>query len=308
MSDSTPTLDQLSTSSANIPTRLNESNDALSPSSLYGRRASTTTGLIWGYYGGRFASAPIANGTVTLTASTTNYVVAAVSGGAVSVSPAATNWNDPANYIRLYKIVGGASTVTSYEDHRQAIGAAGSGGGAVTSVAGKTGAVTLTPADVGLSNVDNTSDVNKPVSTAQAAAISASKSGFSANKNGVAQSIAADTITKVTFGTEVFDTGNEYDVSISRWTPKTGGLKLITAAIFTTAAVTGQAIQVRLYKNGVQVANGGIASSNAVTGISAAFIQQANGTTDYFEIYTYFSSAGNAEGAIGTTAFSGYNL
>ncbi|WP_448950592.1 hypothetical protein [Labrys neptuniae] len=40
----------------------------------------------------------------------------------------------------------------------------------VTSVAGKTGTVSLFKADVGLGNVDNTSDVNKPVSTAQAAA------------------------------------------------------------------------------------------------------------------------------------------
>lgn len=44
------------------------------------------------------------------------------------------------------------------------------GGGAVTSVAGRTGAVVLTSADVNLGNVDNTSDVNKPVSTAQATA------------------------------------------------------------------------------------------------------------------------------------------
>jgi hypothetical protein len=41
----------------------------------------------------------------------------------------------------------------------------------VTSVAGKTGAVTLVKGDVGLGNVDNTSDVNKPVSTAQATSI-----------------------------------------------------------------------------------------------------------------------------------------
>lgn len=40
----------------------------------------------------------------------------------------------------------------------------------VQSVSGKTGTVTLVKADVGLGNVDNTSDVNKPVSTAQAAA------------------------------------------------------------------------------------------------------------------------------------------
>lgn len=42
--------------------------------------------------------------------------------------------------------------------------------GDVQSVAGRVGAVTLTKTDVGLANVDNTSDVNKPVSTAQAAA------------------------------------------------------------------------------------------------------------------------------------------
>lgn len=41
----------------------------------------------------------------------------------------------------------------------------------VQSVAGKTGTVTLNKSDVGLSNVDNTSDANKPVSTAQATAI-----------------------------------------------------------------------------------------------------------------------------------------
>lgn len=43
-------------------------------------------------------------------------------------------------------------------------------GGDVTSVASRTGAVVLTKADVGLDQVDNTSDANKPVSTAQATA------------------------------------------------------------------------------------------------------------------------------------------
>lgn len=41
----------------------------------------------------------------------------------------------------------------------------------VQSVAGKTGNVTLTKADVGLGNVDNTSDANKPVSTPTQAAL-----------------------------------------------------------------------------------------------------------------------------------------
>ena len=43
----------------------------------------------------------------------------------------------------------------------------------VSSVNGKTGSVTLAKADVDLGNVDNTSDANKPVSTAQATAIGA---------------------------------------------------------------------------------------------------------------------------------------
>lgn len=42
--------------------------------------------------------------------------------------------------------------------------------GPVTSVATRTGAITLTKADVGLSAVDNVADASKPVSTAQAAA------------------------------------------------------------------------------------------------------------------------------------------
>ena len=44
---------------------------------------------------------------------------------------------------------------------------------AVVSVNGHVGVITLTKADVGLSNVDNTSDANKPVSTAQQTAIDA---------------------------------------------------------------------------------------------------------------------------------------
>jgi len=48
-----------------------------------------------------------------------------------------------------------------------------SGSGGVASVNTRTGAVVLTASDVGLGNANNTSDVNKPVSTAQATAIAA---------------------------------------------------------------------------------------------------------------------------------------
>jgi hypothetical protein len=133
MADSATNLDLIAVGQAEKEETANELFDALSPAALFGRRASTCTGLTWGYYGGRFESTLIANGTISLTLSATNYLVASRVDGTVSNSLSTTDWDDEANYIRLYKIVAGASTVTSYEDHRQAVwpwaGADAEGGG-----------------------------------------------------------------------------------------------------------------------------------------------------------------------------------
>ena len=51
----------------------------------------------------------------------------------------------------------------------------------VTSVNGQTGAVTLAKGDVGLGNVDNTSDANKPISNATKAALNNKQSKITAN-------------------------------------------------------------------------------------------------------------------------------
>lgn len=61
---------------------------------------------------------------------------------------------------------------------------------AVTSVAGKTGVVTLVKGDVGLGNVDNTSDLSKPISTATQAALDA-KAAKAANLSDLANADAA---------------------------------------------------------------------------------------------------------------------
>ena len=65
------------------------------------------------------------------------------------------------------------------------------GGGAVSSVNGHTGVVVLTKSDLSLGNVDNTSDVNKPVSTAQQTAIN-----LKVTANGA---ITGATKTKITY-------------------------------------------------------------------------------------------------------------
>lgn len=117
MANSSTNLDTISESQAGKATAANEVLDALSPASLFGRRASTCAGLTWGYYGGPMlldgVLTGIANGTVTLTGSATNYIEA-TRAGVVSKNTTAFT----AGSIPLYTVVVGASTVTSYTDHR----------------------------------------------------------------------------------------------------------------------------------------------------------------------------------------------
>lgn len=134
--------------------------------------------------------------------------------------------------------------------------------------------------------------------------------GFSAHKNGTVQNVTLLTATKLTFSTEFFDLNGEFDTSTSRYTPKRPGLYYIVGAVFNVTSVAGDYVQARLYKNGAQVANGGVTHASGVDaiGMSASFFQQANGSTDYFELYTYINRTQNIEGTTGTTAFSGARI
>jgi hypothetical protein len=122
LADSTTNLDTVSQSSAQKEVQVNGLVDAASPATILGRRASACSGLVFGYYGGRLDGTSVANGTVTATASSTNYVVAHRSTLVVSIATTNTNWNDTTTYARLYKLTAGSVTVTSYEDHRAGVG------------------------------------------------------------------------------------------------------------------------------------------------------------------------------------------
>lgn len=82
---------------------------------------------------------------------------------------------------------------TSAKDTKLSGIATGAQVNTVTSVASKTGAVTLAKADVGLGNVDNTSDANKPVSTAQQTALNLKANlaspTFTGTVNGITKSM-----------------------------------------------------------------------------------------------------------------------
>lgn len=117
MASSTSNIDNIIQSQSSKEVTANAYFDAASPATLYGRRASTSSGLTWGYYGGivRVAGVAtvIANGTLALPASSTRYIEANPSTGAVALVTSFTAGNIP-----LYTVVTGASTVTSYTDHR----------------------------------------------------------------------------------------------------------------------------------------------------------------------------------------------
>jgi hypothetical protein len=117
MSDSTQHIDTISASQSSKEVTANAFMDAASPAALFGRRATTTTALTWGYYGGvlNVAGTPttIANGTVALTGSATNYVESTTAGVVSANTSAFTGGR-----LQLYTVVCDASSVTSYTDHR----------------------------------------------------------------------------------------------------------------------------------------------------------------------------------------------
>lgn len=118
MSNKTSNLDPILTAQSQKEVTANAIDDAESPASAFGRRASTCAGLIWGYYGGNYLSGgtltQVANGTLTLTASTICYVEWDQSGHTVSFNTSGfTSGKTP-----LYKVTTGSATVTDYIDAR----------------------------------------------------------------------------------------------------------------------------------------------------------------------------------------------
>lgn len=145
MANSTTNLDTITVGQASKEVTANELFDAGSPATLFGRRASTSVGLTWGYYGGEIVLdgvlTAIVNGTRLLTASLTNYLEATRAG---VVSANTTGFT--AGSVALYTIVCGSASVTTYTDHRAWAALPGVGSMLSKSVAGNSN-VTLTAAE-----------------------------------------------------------------------------------------------------------------------------------------------------------------
>ena len=85
----------------------------------------------------------------------------------------------------------------------------------VTSVAGRTGAVTLSKGDVGLSNVDNTADLAKPVSTATQAALASKADTAYVDSTAAGLAQKSEVLTKT--NTEAFAPTDAYQPATKKY-------------------------------------------------------------------------------------------
>ncbi|MDH0494143.1 hypothetical protein [Comamonas aquatica] len=138
---------------------VNENFEALSHIATFAKDPITTTGLTWGYIGGRWGGVLIPSGTLTLAANKTLYITASRSSGVVGVSDSTAAWDNEVEHARIYKVATATSTVTSVEDYRAGAGGvhgitttapSGSGGGGASPVVPiATTSYAITPSDAG---------------------------------------------------------------------------------------------------------------------------------------------------------------
>jgi len=116
------------------------------------------------------------------------------------------------------------------------------------------------------------------------------------------QSISNATFTKITLGTENFDTNSNF--ASSTFTPTVAGYYQINAAIFYNAAATAGLGQILIYKNGTAVSNAvNNMSSTGYCGLSISTVVYCNGSTDYIDLYTYQAFGSTQTTSSGTSVF-----
>lgn len=98
------------------------------------------------------------------------------------------------------------------------------------------------------------------------------------------QAMTANTLTKITLDTELFDTNNNF--ASSRFTPTVAGYYQING-ILRASGTTPTLVEVAIYKNGAQYNNSQINVNAPLynTDVCVAEVIYFNGSTDYVELY-----------------------
>jgi hypothetical protein len=107
------------------------------------------------------------------------------------------------------------------------------------------------------------------------------------------QSIANSTYTKVQCNVEEFDINSNYDATNYRFTPTVAGYYQVNGGTQGAVASISYETLITIYKNGVEVKRGGYvgnsAGSTTASHVNASALIYLNGTTDYVELYAYYT-------------------
>jgi hypothetical protein len=174
----------------------------------------------------------------------------------------------------------------------------------VSSVAGRIGDVVVTKSDVGLGNVDNTSDASKPVSTAQAAAIAAK-----ATDTAVVHNTGAETVAGVkTFSSAPVVPSNSFPESaITNLTTDLAAKQATLVSGTNIKTINGTTL---LGSGDLVVSGGGttyagaggvtilVAASNASAKVKAGADYTCTGSNDHTIINTALAALPSAKGTV----------
>jgi len=127
-----------------------------------------------------------------------------------------------------------------------------------------------------------------------AANVAGTGPAFSAYQSS-SQSLASNTYTKIQFQSKAFDTASAFDNTTNyRFQPTTAGYYQLSASVTVASSACG--IIVNIFKNGSNFMRGLQLNTATVGSSSANGLVYANGSTDYFEIYAFFTTGQNTGG------------
>lgn len=173
----------------------------------------------------------------------------------------------------------------------------------VTSVAGKTGVVTLVKGDVGLGNVDNTSDANKPVSNATAALLTNYVDRSSAQTIGGVKTFTSDVLMNSNLTAKGLNVATNGKTSLITASVQNGSNPYSSGAVILSANSTsgGTDYNTTLSLDGTQAANNAffLPPSRVSDGILAQKGDFATGKT------IGANTTGNAATSTSTTQWKG---
>ena len=132
---------------------------------------------------------------------------------------------------------------------------------------------------------------------------------FGVYSNNTQPGLTSGAVVKVAFNTEDYDSNANFDTANNRFTPTVAGKYVFSGAVLVTAdSGSLTSLQIKMSKNGSVYKNLSILSSlSIVSGLNLqmpfADQENANGTTDYFEIFV-FAETSSGTWSIGSTRAS----